>query len=69
MTLRDFEFLFFGIAAELDDLHTIAECGLDRVQHVRGRDEHDIRKIERNAEIVIPERVVLLRIQNFEKCR
>ena len=69
MTLRDFEFLFFGIAAELDDLHTIAECGLDRVQHVRGRDEHDVRKIERNAEIVIPERMVLLRIQNFEKCR
>src|SRR5437868_1546351 len=65
MAFRDFDLLFFRVAAERDDLHAVAECRLDRVQHVRGRDEHHIREIKRHAEIVVSERMVLLRIEDF----
>ncbi len=40
-----------------------------RVQHVRRADEQHLRQIERHVEIVIAERVVLLRIQRLQQRR
>ena len=66
---RDLNFLLFGISAEVDDFHAVAERRLDRIKHVCSRDKHHVRKIERYAEVVIPERMVLLRIKYLEQRR
>ena len=39
------------------------------IEHIRRRDEHHVRQIERHAEIVVAERKVLLRVEDFEQCR
>ena len=66
--LGDLELLLFGVSGELDDFHAIAERRLNRIQHVCRRDEHHVGKIERHAEIVVAERMVLFRIQHFKQC-
>ena len=42
MLLRDHQFFFVGVAGEADDFHAIEEGRLDRVEHVRGDDEHHV---------------------------
>ena len=69
MTIRDLDLLFLRISREVDDFHSVFERGGDGVHHIPGRDEEDLREIERKVNVVIPERVVLLRIENFEKRR
>jgi hypothetical protein len=41
--------------------------GRNRIQQVCGRHEHDLRQIERNVEIVVGERVVLLGVEHLEE--
>ena len=67
MPLGDLQLFLFRVAGELDDFHAVAERRLDRIQHVRRRDEHDVRQIERHAEIVVAEREVLFRVEHFEQ--
>ena len=55
------------VAGERDHLHAVAQRPRDLVEHVRGRDEHDTAQVERHAEIVVAERVVLLRVEHFEQ--
>ena len=62
-------FSCFGVTGELDDFHAIAERRLNRIEHVRRRDEHHVREIERHAEIVVAEREVLFGIEHFEQRR
>ncbi len=57
------------VAGELNDLHAVLERRGNRVHDVRGGDEHDLREVVLDVEIVIGERVVLLRIEHFEECR
>ncbi len=40
--LGDFELFLFGVTGELDDFHAIPKRRLNRIQHVRCRDEHDV---------------------------
>ena len=40
---------------------------LDGVELIRSSDEHDVGKVEGCAEVVVPESVVLLRIENFQQ--
>ena len=44
-------------------------AGRNRIEHVRRRDEQHLRQIERHVEVVIAERVVLLRIEHLEQRR
>src|SRR6185369_2592632 len=60
VTTCDFEFLAVAVACETDDLHAVAQGRRNRTKLVRSRDEEDLREIERQIEIVIAERIVLL---------
>ena len=53
--------------AQLDDLEAIAQRPRDRVELVRGRDEQDLRQIERDLEVVVRERAVLLGVEDLEE--
>ena len=65
--LRDRELLALGVAGEVDDLHAIEQRARDVLDEVRGRDEHHLGQIERHAEVVIGERVVLRRVEDLEQ--
>src|SRR5688572_2416507 len=67
MSFGDLEFLAFGVTGKTQNLETVLQRRRDRVQHVRGGDEKDLRKIVLDVEIVILERVVLFRIEHFEQ--
>ena len=67
--LRDLDLLLFGVAGEAQDLHTIEQRPRNRVESIRRSDEQSLRKIPRQVEIVIPERLVLLRIEDLEQRR
>ena len=57
------------VAGEADDLHAVEERRLDRLEHVGGGDEHHLRQVVRDAEVVIDEAEVLLRIEHLEQRR
>ena len=66
---RDRDFLGLRVAGEVDDLHAIAQRRRDRVQLVGRRDEEHFAQIERQVEVVVAERVVLLGVEHFEQRR
>ncbi len=65
----DVQLLLLAVALEFDDLHAIAQRLGDRVEHVRGRDEKNLRQVKGYVEIVIAECRVLLRIERFQQRR
>ena len=65
---RDVQFLVFGISREPDDLHAI-EQRRRNVQCIRSGDEHDVREVVVDFEIVIVECVILLGIEHFKQRR
>ena len=69
MTLRDFEFLALGVARQSQHFQPILQGRRNRVQHVRGGDKENLRKIVLDVEIMILEHVVLFRIENFQQGR
>ena len=66
---RDLQLLFLGVAGELEHFHAVAQRRRNRIEHVRGRDEQHLGQVERHVEVVIAERVVLLRIEHLEQRR
>src|SRR5215218_783387 len=62
----DLELLLLGVARELDDLHPVAQRSRDRVERVRGGDEHHAREVVRDVEVVVAERRVLLGVEHLE---
>ena len=52
---RDVALLVARVARQLEDLETILERRRHRVDHVRRREEHHVRQIERHLEVVIGE--------------
>ena len=66
---RDLELLVLGVAGEPDHLHAIEERRLDRLEQVGGGDEHHLREVVGDAEVVIAERDVLLRVEHLEQRR
>ena len=67
VALGDLQLLPLGVPRELDLLHAVEQRPGDRLQEVRRGDEEDFREIERDAEVVVGERVVLGRIQDLEQ--
>ena len=69
VSASDLDFLFGCVPRELDHLEAVAErCG-ERLESVRRAEEEHLREVERNLEVVIGERVVLLRVQDLEERR
>ncbi len=66
---RNMNFLLFRVTLQFDDLHAIAQRLGNRIEHVRGGDEEHFRQIERNVEIVVAERGILLGIKSFQQRR
>ena len=69
MVGRDLQLLFFRVPGDLEHFHPVFQRRRYRVEHVRGGDEQHLRQIERHVEIMIPERVVLFRIEHLEQRR
>ena len=65
----DADLLVCGVAAELDDLEAVAERCRERLEDVRHANEHDLGEIERQLEVVVGERLVLLGIEHLEQRR
>ena len=68
MLLCYLEFLGCRISGELDNLHPVQERLWDRVNAVGGADKEYVRQVVRNVHVVIGKRIVLFRIEDFEKC-
>jgi hypothetical protein len=64
---RDVELLVLGVTREVDDLHAVLQRRRDRVEQVRRRYEHHVGQVERHFEIVVLERVVLLRVERLQQ--
>src|SRR5262249_30519940 len=66
--LRDLRLFALGVARELDDFHAVEQWSWDVLNKVRRRDEQHFTQIERNAEVVIGEVVVLRGVEHLEQC-
>ena len=69
VALRDPELLVLGVAGERDDVHAVEQRAGNRVDRVRGADEEHLREVERQVEVVVAERPVLLRVEHLEHRR
>src|SRR5437867_7060685 len=67
MPLVDAQLLFFRVSRDFDDFHPVLEGREDRIDEVRGGDEHHLGQVKRHPQIVIAEGMVLLRVQDLEK--
>ena len=67
ITLGDIDLLVLGVAAELDDLHAVAQRRRDRVEHVGRRDKEHLAQVKRHVEIVVAELAVLLRVEHLQQ--
>ena len=65
----DVVLLLGGVPRDVDHLHAVAERAGYRPRVVRGGEERDPGQVERDAEVVVGERVVLLGVQNLEHRR
>ena len=67
--LGDLDLLLLGVAGELEHFHAVAQRLRDRVQHVGRADEHHVRQVVLDVEVVVEERVVLFRVEHLEQRR
>ena len=58
-----------GVARQFDDLHAVAQRSGNGVEHVRRSQEKHPAQVVVDFQIMVLERVVLLRIEHFEQCR
>src|SRR6185436_17700515 len=56
-----------GVARKIHDLHTVEERSGNVLDEIRGGNKQHFAQIERNAEVVIGEGVVLSRIEHLEQ--
>ena len=67
--LGDVKLFLLHIAGDLDDLHPVAQRRRNCLHHIRRGDKHHFREVERNLEVVIAERKVLLRVEDLQERR
>ena len=65
----DLELLVERITRDLDHLHPVLERRRDRMGDVRGGDEHHLREVVVDIQVMVVEGVVLLRIEHLEQGR
>src|SRR5439155_22961790 len=64
---RDLGLLVLRVSGEFHDLHAVEQRAGDVLHEIPRADEKDFAEIERYAEIVIGERVVLRRVEHLEE--
>ncbi len=69
VALRDLELFRLGVSGEVHDLHPVEQRARDVLDEVGGCDEEDLREVERHAEVVIREAVVLRGVEDLEQRR
>ena len=57
-----------GVPVELHQFHPVQQRSGDGVEHVRRGEEHHVGQVQLDLEVVVAERVVLRRVQDFEQC-
>ena len=62
----NFEFIFFDIAREFDHFHAVQQWIGDGHIGIGGGNEHHVRKIVIEFQVMIREGVILFRVQHFE---
>src|SRR5436305_150331 len=67
VTAGDGELLALRVARELHHLHAVEERPRDVLDEVRGADEEYLREVERHAQVVVGEGVVLRRVEHLEE--
>ena len=67
VALGNVELLGAGVAGQLDNVHTVIERAGNRGGIVGRRDEQHLAQIERNIQIIVFERAVLLGVQHFQQ--
>ena len=69
MSLGNLNLFFRDVAAHLDNLHAVQQGAGNGVEVVGRGDEHHMRQVIVNVQVVVVEGVVLFGIQNLEQCR
>ena len=67
VALGDLHLLVFGVAAELDDLHAVAQRRRNRVEDVGRGDEHHLAQVERHIQVMVAKLAVLLRVEHLQQ--
>src|SRR5215211_6325733 len=65
----DGQLLVLGVAVQADDLHAVQQRARDGLDHVGGGDEQHVRQVQLDLEVVVPEGVVLGRVEHLEQGR
>ena len=68
-SLGDLELLLLGVTRQLQHLHAVPEGLRNRVQHVGGTDEHHVRQVVLDVEVVVEEGAVLFGVEHFQQRR
>merc|ERR1719341_2440444 len=68
ISLSNCHFLLSDVAGDVNVLHSIQQWTRNSVEGVGGAEEKDMRKVNRNVEIVVKEGRVLLRVQHLQQC-
>jgi hypothetical protein len=63
----DGDLLVLGVAVELDEFHPVQQRCRDGVEHVRRGQEDHVGQVELHLQVVVPERVVLRRVQHLQQ--
>ena len=66
VTAGDFNLLFGDVTAHFNQLHTVEQRRWDGAQVVGRSDEHDVRQVVVNVNVIVVERVVLFRVEHFQ---
>src|SRR6266849_5195554 len=69
IALRDVQLLLLAVSRERDDLHPVEQRRVNRSELIRHRDEEHARQIDVDLEVVVAERMVLRRVEDFEQSR
>ena len=62
-------FLFSEVSVNVNDLHSVAKCGMNGLNIICCCDKHHLREVEIKFDEVIVKGVVLFRVKDFEQCR
>ena len=63
------QFFKLGIPGKPNDFHAILQGRRNGVQHVGGGDKEHLAQVILDVQVMIHERAVLFRIENFQQCR
>src|SRR5205807_10450065 len=67
--LRNPQLFFFDVTIQRQDFHAVTQRGRNGIQLVGGGDEHHLRQVPVQVEVVVAERRVLRGVQHLQQRR